>query len=332
MTRPRVSVVVPCHLRPGREAYARAAMRSILDQTFQDLEVIVVDDGSAVPLERADFPDDARLRIVRHERNQGLSETRNTGIRVSRAELVAFLDDDDEWLPGYLEHMVGLFDQHSDAGMVLCQVAFLYSDTGQLIPKRRKGPEGRNTLSELIRYGNASPSTTMLRREALDALGGFDAELRCCADLDLIVRAAEQVAVYVSHAVLCHYRVHNNNMSRNDLAMGLDVIQVWENFLSRHRGEARPGGLSLRWIKHTLARQHYRVMRAYAAEVKTEPAFHHLRQAVTFWPSIGHSFRPRPKGIVRRAVSIAKPYAALAGLGLAMTVFGAALRSRMRPR
>ncbi len=329
---PRVTVVVPSCLRPGCEAYAQAALRSILDQTFRDLEVIVVDDASPVSLECIIPCQDPRIRIVRHECNRGSTAARNTGIHAARGELVAFLDDDDLWLPGYLEHMVGIFDREPDTGTALCQVAFLYAETGRLVPKQRNGPEGRNTLADLIEYGNASPSTTMLRRRCLEELQGFDPDVPYCEDLDLILRAAERFPVYVSHAVLCHYRVHSSNLSRNDLVFGLGVIRVWEKFLSRHRGQTRPGGLSLRWIKRTLARQHYRVMRAYAADGNVEAAFQHLRQAVSLWPSIGCSFGPMPQSMVRRALSVAKPYTVMAGLGLAMTPLGMPLRSRLRPR
>jgi len=331
-TSPRVTVVVPSCLKPGREAYVEAALASIVAQTFQGFELILVDDGSMVPLTSLALPVDSRIRTVRHPHNLGLSSARNTGIRQARGELIAFLDDDDVWLPGYLEHMVDIFDRAPGVGMVLSQVAFLYVETGLLVPKQRQGPEGPNTLKDLVRYGNASPSTTMFRRTSLEELEGFDAELRSCGDLDLILRAAERLSVHVSHAVLCHYRVHADNMSRSDLALGLDVIEVWEKFLRRHRGQRKPGGLSRQWIRHTIARQHHRVARAYAADGNIDEAFGHLQQALGLWPTIGRSFSPLPKTPIHRALNLVKPYAALATLGLAMTPLGAPLRPHLKPR
>src|SRR5262245_39993346 len=98
---PKVAVVIPVFNRP--EGVARA-IRSVLTQTFQDFELVVVDDGStdrttdAVAAIR-----DHRIRLVRHERNCGGGATRNTGIRASTAPFVAFLDSDDEWMPTKLE-------------------------------------------------------------------------------------------------------------------------------------------------------------------------------------------------------------------------------------
>src|SRR5688572_28062706 len=94
---PAVSVVIPVYNRPDA---VRRAIQSVLGQTDQDFEIIVVDDGSteAVAAAVASIPD-RRVRLIRHDRNRGGSAARNTGIRASKAPLVAFLDSDDEWMP-----------------------------------------------------------------------------------------------------------------------------------------------------------------------------------------------------------------------------------------
>src|SRR5688572_26839751 len=98
---PKVSVVIPTHNRP---LMLRRAIDSVLAQTYQDFEIIVVDDGLR---ERSDnvvklFEDD-RIRYISHEQEHGAPAARNTGIKNSNGELIAFLDDDDEWLPQKLE-------------------------------------------------------------------------------------------------------------------------------------------------------------------------------------------------------------------------------------
>ena len=98
------------------------AIRSALAQTFEDFELLVVDDGStdATP-EVLAGQDDARLRRVRHERNHGISRTRNTAIGLARGEWMAFLDDDNEWAPDYLDRQLALAASRPAAGVVYCR-------------------------------------------------------------------------------------------------------------------------------------------------------------------------------------------------------------------
>src|SRR5215468_5764628 len=105
---PRVSVVVPVFNRPI--AVARA-INSVLVQTCQDFEIIVVDDASTDDTAAAVASiRDSRVRSIRHDRNRGGSAARNTGIEAAGAPLVAFLDSDDEWLPSKLERQLAVFD------------------------------------------------------------------------------------------------------------------------------------------------------------------------------------------------------------------------------
>jgi glycosyltransferase involved in cell wall biosynthesis len=110
---PAVSVVIPLY---NKGPYIARALNSVLAQTFQDFEVIVVDDGSTddgAAVVRG-F-DDPRIRLIQQE-NQGVSAARNQGIEAARAELVAFLDADDEWLPGFLETIALLRRKFPEAG------------------------------------------------------------------------------------------------------------------------------------------------------------------------------------------------------------------------
>ena len=111
---PEVSVVIPLY---NKGPYIARALNSVLAQTFQDFEVIVVDDGSTddgAAVVRG-F-DDPRIRLIQQE-NQGVSAARNRGIEVAQAELVAFLDADDEWLPRFLETIIRLRTRYPDAGL-----------------------------------------------------------------------------------------------------------------------------------------------------------------------------------------------------------------------
>src|SRR5438132_12765470 len=110
-TAPTVSVIIATH---NRARLLRRAIHSVLAQTFEDWELLVVDDGSTDNTETiAVSLQDLRICYLRHEVNRGLSAARNTGIRISRGEYVAFLDDDDEWLPKKLERELEVFRSSS---------------------------------------------------------------------------------------------------------------------------------------------------------------------------------------------------------------------------
>lgn len=111
---PAVSVVIPLY---NKGPYIARALNSVLAQTFQDFEVIVVDDGSTDDgAEVVRSFEDPRIRLIQQE-NRGVSAARNRGIEAARAELVAFLDADDEWLAGHLEVLMGLRSKHPEAGL-----------------------------------------------------------------------------------------------------------------------------------------------------------------------------------------------------------------------
>ena len=112
---PKVSVVISTH---NRREMLKRAIDSVLKQTFQDFEIIVVDDGNEPAEEVAKSFSDARIRYVRHEiPHRGAPAARNTGIRSSQGEFVAFLDDDDEWLPLKLQLQVKALDENQEAGL-----------------------------------------------------------------------------------------------------------------------------------------------------------------------------------------------------------------------
>ena len=110
-----VSVIIPTHDRPE---WLRSSISSVLQQTFQDLEVIVIDDASTVPVDDVigSFHD-TRIHYMRLEKSQGVAAARNVGLKHSQGKYIAFLDDDDSWLPPKLAKQVGLLDRSpSDYG------------------------------------------------------------------------------------------------------------------------------------------------------------------------------------------------------------------------
>jgi glycosyltransferase involved in cell wall biosynthesis len=194
-----VSAVIPVYNRP---AAVRRAIDSVLAQTFQNFEIIVVDDASTDDTVAAVTAYlDPRIKLIRHDRNRGGSAARNTGIRASSARYVAFLDSDDEWLPSKLEKQLQVFEQSKDnLGLVYVGTERIFADG--LI--QRDVPKRRDDLAKRLLTVNVVGETSvgMVRRSALDAVNGFDEELPASQDMDLWLRLCEQFPADIVPEVL----------------------------------------------------------------------------------------------------------------------------------
>jgi glycosyltransferase involved in cell wall biosynthesis len=179
-----VSVIVPTYNR--RDLVLRAAA-SVLEQTYRDFEVIVVDDGSSDGTAGALESLGEGVRVVRHARNRGVSAARNTGILESSSPLVAFLDSDDRWLPKKLEVQVRFFSLNP--GAVACQTREIWIRKGRRVnPARRHVKPSGDVFEASLKRCLVSPSAVMLRRSVLEEAGLFDEDLPVCEDYDLWLR------------------------------------------------------------------------------------------------------------------------------------------------
>jgi glycosyltransferase involved in cell wall biosynthesis len=185
----RVSVVIPVFNRA--EAVQRA-IASVLAQTCQDFEIIVVDDGSTdATASVVAAMTDPRITLIRHERNRGGGAARNTGYRAGSAPFVAFLDSDDEWLPTKLERQLDVFERADDRlGLVYTGADRIFPDgTATRHIPRRDADLARTLLTENV---IGETSLGMVRRSALDAIDGFDESLPAAQDMDLWLRLCER--------------------------------------------------------------------------------------------------------------------------------------------
>jgi glycosyltransferase involved in cell wall biosynthesis len=181
-----VSVIIPTRDRP--ELAARA-VRSALAQTYDNQEIVVVDDGSAVPLVLpSELAYDERVLTVRLDAPSGAGLARNTGVQASRGGLLAFLDDDDRWRPAKIEQQVRVLSSVSDAAAV--ETGYELWDGTRLLERYVPHPE-RDLPSELLERPRMQPSTVLIRRAAFAELGGFDPTLLRVQDWELWVRFAD---------------------------------------------------------------------------------------------------------------------------------------------
>ena len=214
-TRPplRVSVAIPTF---NRAHLVTRAIRSALAQTIQDIEILVVDDGStdATPEVLARI-EDPRLQLARHERNAGISRTRNTAIRLARGEWMAFLDDDNEWAPEYLERQLVSVREHPGAGVVYCRARRRDARTSHERIMPAEVFEGK-VLRHLLTRWNPLISCALVRRSLLVEIGGLDERLGATEDHDLWLRLAQRTDFAATADVLVVRHVgHGDQLSTN---------------------------------------------------------------------------------------------------------------------
>lgn len=187
---PMVSVIVPTHNRPDR---LREAISSVLAQTNQNFEIIVVNDGAMdVAPVIADLNSGGRITCITHDRNRGLAAARNTGIRAAKGKYVAYLDDDDRYLPDHLSTLVTYLERHE------CKAA--YTDAWRVAEKRngdryieagRDLPYSHDFNPANLLVSNYFPVLCVMHeRGCLDDVGVFDESLFVHEDWDLWIRMA----------------------------------------------------------------------------------------------------------------------------------------------
>jgi glycosyltransferase involved in cell wall biosynthesis len=207
----KVSVVITTY---NRAHFVCEAIDSVLAQTFKDFEIIVIDDGSIDNTPQVLGKYGSRIRYI-YQKHQGLSVARNTGIRSTRTEYIAFLDDDDIWLPHKLERQVIFLDSHSDIGLVHSSIEVVNSQ-GYLLKEAtqrhlrlyRKASKVGYTYEGLSRCGIMFLSSVMLRKICLKEVDLFDPKTERNEDWDFALRFALRYRIAILPEPLVRYRLH----------------------------------------------------------------------------------------------------------------------------
>jgi len=232
---PRVSVVVPTYNRAER---VTGAVDSALAQTYDDLEVIVVDDGSTDETQDVleAYADDPRVCVLRNETNRGISASRNRGIEAAEGEFVCQLDDDDRWRPSKLAKQFQRFNDLDDEYGAVYTGGLVYCD-GEVIDELSPSRHGDLYPGILAEFDMAPHSSHMVRREAYESVGGFDTEFSRGVDWEVSIRLARKWKFDYVDEPLTEVYAHGNNVSRTP-EHGVELHeQIWEKYrdeISRH--------------------------------------------------------------------------------------------------
>jgi glycosyltransferase involved in cell wall biosynthesis len=234
-----ISVIIPAY---NAESFITETLNSVLTQSYRDLEVIVIDDGSTdrtAKIVEKIARGDTRVRLV-FQQNAGVAAARNAGIKVARGEWFAFLDADDIWHPHKLEKQLRRFQQLDETiGLVYCWSVLIRETselTGGYIAFSFNGDVG-HALTYLNFIGNAS--APLIRRSVIEDVGGFDITLKAqqaqgCEDWELYMRIAERYQFDVVPEFLVSYRQQSAAMSRNSTSMTQSYTLIMERWKATH--------------------------------------------------------------------------------------------------
>jgi glycosyltransferase involved in cell wall biosynthesis len=213
---PTVSVIIPTY---NRAEFLRSAIESVIKQTFTDLEIIVSDDKSTDHTQDVVRNiEDERIKYVRNEGNKGPSAARNAAILASEGEYIAFLDDDDEWLPDKLQKQVELLDQSQpNICGVFSNRLFIDRNSGQVLSDNPGTDQLKgNLLYQLMIKSPIHTSTVVIRKSCLDGIGLFDETISYMEDRDLWIRLSTKWDFeYISKPLTKAYVHDFAQLSRN---------------------------------------------------------------------------------------------------------------------
>lgn len=243
---PLVTVVVATW---NRRALLQETLASVFAQTFEDFEVIVIDDGSSDEtqsyLESSAI--DRRLRYVRQP-HSGPSIARRRGLEEARAELITFLDDDDLWPTDKLQWQVDAMREHPDVSLV-----YGFMDSfGTERPFRwppPDGPTGRVLDAFLTKNWIRSPGQALMRSSAVRDVGGWDGRLWSADDWDLYLKLAAAGPFLYCHRHALSYRAHDNNLSKRAWRLYRNSVRVHR----RHAGALPTPRTAKRWLRCRLS-------------------------------------------------------------------------------
>lgn len=213
---PKVSIIIPTY---NGEKYIKRAILSVLNQTFQDFEIIVVDDSSCdntVLIVKELQTKDSRIKLICLEKNSGgPALPKNKGFEISSGEFIAYLDQDDEWLSNKLEEQVNLFKNSTkkNLGLVSCGADLVNTDGkcfGSFIPIKNK-----NIFPEiLLRNPIYSNSSVLIKREVIEGVGKRDENMKYSEDLEMWIRIAKAGYDFdYIYKPLFKYHFHENNVT-----------------------------------------------------------------------------------------------------------------------
>lgn len=207
---PTISVIMPVY---NRADLIMRAIDSILCQSFQDFEIIVVSDGSTDNTEnivREKIQKDKRIKLLIQKHSGKPAVATNLGIKNSSGKYIAILDSDDEWLPTKLEKQLKLMESNPELGFVACNTVLIYPDNSA---KEQELPKTESLVESLLVKCYLYPSSMLAKKEALYSIGLIDENYWVSCDWGMFTEMAKKYKYDFVDEVLYKYYIHNTNHS-----------------------------------------------------------------------------------------------------------------------
>lgn len=294
---PKVSVIIPTYNRAARIS---RAINSVLSQTFNDYEIIIVDDGSTDDTAQVLKQFNGKIKYIFQE-NQGSAVARNRGIQEARGEYIAFLDSDDFWVPEKLTEQVRILESHPKVGIVYSRMPII-NEKGEKIGMKPAGISGRNYQELLEDWGDLPTSTVVTRKECFEKAGLFDHNLQTMQDIDMWIRIAKYYDLYeIENKVLAYYCRHAQQITRCTAKALEGRVILFKKLIG-----TLDDALHTKFVKR-LSLEQYVLSRVYFQEGQYVRAWLNLKEAFARHPKLGTLFIRDADSVMTKVMKTVKP-------------------------
>lgn len=280
MSKSIVSIIIPTF---KRNQYLKRAINSVLNQTFNEFEIIVVDDNNEGSRYRKlneklmeDYKDNEKVIYIKHQQNLNGAAARNTGIKFSKSKYIAFLDDDDEYLPEKIELQINLLEKLDKTwGGAYCGYSIYKKN--KLLQNNLNLRSG-NLKEKLLLMENplGGCSTLLLRRSILEELDGFDTNFTRHQDWELLIRFFRKYKIAYINKIL----VERHLDDRNNAVDPEKIILIKEKYLKKFKKDIEEMPISLQ--KEIYKRHYLQITRSFIKNKKYNRAFEYYKKSIKF--------------------------------------------------
>ncbi len=224
-----ISVIIPVY---NSEKFIKETIESVLNQTYKDFEIIIIDDGSSDNSLKCveSFMKGTDIKVMK-QNNSGPSSARNLGIKSALGKYRAFLDSDDIMMPDRLELQVRALEEDRNIGLVYTDL-MTFNESGIVYNSKKRyiTPHSGSVLNRLLVENFITTSTVMVRKECLDNVGYFDEKLKHSEDYKMWLKIAMKYKIGYVDLPLVKYRYHENSLSSNKITITASSYKVVEEF------------------------------------------------------------------------------------------------------
>ena len=272
---PTVNVIIHTY---NNERFIAETVESVLNQTYKEYEIVVVDDGSVDGTRDALIPYMQKIRY-HYKENGGIASAKNAGISLSETEFVAFLDHDDLWVPDKLQLQMEHFNENPQIGLVYAKYTS-FRDGKELRTKPEKGYSGW-IFKELLSKSFIQTSTVVVKRECLDAVGPYDETFSLGDEYDMFLRISKKFQCGFIDKGLTRYRVHDTNASNNDFLFDNENLGVYKKIYNNFTDL---DGVEKKILRKRIARYSMKVAEGLYRQGKQEESKKYQMEANNYLP------------------------------------------------